>query len=75
MEKIKVGAVIETMSYHLITRIDDNFIYARKVFPYIELGEEIILFTKCNIEKEYNAIDVKRIIDMNEVTRRYLEMA
>lgn len=75
MENIKIGDVIETMSYHLITRIDDNFIYAREVHPYIELGEEIILFTKMNFEKECTAIGIKRIIDMNEVTRRYLEMA
>ena len=75
MKNIKVGDVIETMSCHLITRIDDNFIYAREVYPYIKLGEEIILFTKQNIEKEYNSIGVKDIIDMNEVTRRYLELA
>lgn len=75
MENIKIGDVIETMSYHLITRTDDNFIYAREVHPYVSLGEEIILFTKMNIEKEYTAIGVKRIIDMNEVTRRYLKMA
>lgn len=75
MEKLKIGVVIETMSYHLITRLDDNFIYAREVYPYIALGEEIVLFTKMNFEKEYTAIGVKSIIDMNEVTRRYLEMA
>lgn len=75
MKKIKIGDVIETMDYHLITRIDDNFVYAREVHPYIELGEEIVLFTNCNIEKEYTSIGVKNIIDMNEVTRRYLELA
>lgn len=33
------------------------------------------LFTKENVEKEIVAIGVKAIIDMNEVTRRYLDMA
>lgn len=75
MEKLKVGDVIETISYHLITRMDDDFIYARKIYPYISLGEEIILFTQMNFEKEYTTIGVKSIIDMNEVTRRYLELA
>ncbi len=75
MEKLKVGDVVETMSYYLITRMDENFIYAREIYPYISLGEEIILFTKMNFEKEYTTIGVKSIIDMNEVTRRYLEMA
>lgn len=74
MEKLKIGDVIETMSYHLITRMDDDFIYAREIYPYISLGEEIILFTRMNFEKEYTAIGVKSIIDMNEVTRHYLEM-
>lgn len=75
MMKIKIGDVVETMDFHLITRDDSNFIYAREVYPYIGLGEEMILFTKQNIEKEYSAIGVKNIIDMNEVTRRYLELA
>ena len=75
MKKLVPGDVVETMSYHLITREDENFIYAREVKPYIELGEEIILFTKMNIDKEIVAIDVKAFIDMNEVTRRYLQMA
>ena len=55
--------------------MDDDFIYAREIYPYISLGEEIILFTRMNFEKEYTAIGVKSIIDMNEVTRHYLEMA
>lgn len=75
MEKIEIGKVIETMEYLLITREDENFIYARRVFPYIALDEEFILFTKENVEKEIVAIGVKAIIDMNEVTRRYLDMA
>lgn len=75
MEKIEIGKVIETMEYLLITREDKNFIYARRVFPYIALDEEFILFTKENVEKEIVAIGVKAIIDMNEATRRYLDMA
>lgn len=42
MEKIEIGKVIETMEYLLITREDKNFIYARRVFPYIALDEEFI---------------------------------
>lgn len=75
MNAVKVGAVVDTGNYHLITRMDEAFVYARQVAPYIELGEEFILFTKMNMEKEYAAIGVINIIDMNEVTRRYLEMA
>lgn len=72
---LKPGDVVETMSYHLITRVDENFVYTREVQPYIELGDEKILFTWENLEKEALAIGVKAVIDMNEVTRRYLEMA
>jgi len=75
MKKLIPGDVVETMSYHLITREDENFIYAREVEPYIVLRDEIILFTKLNFEKEASAIGVKAIIDMNEVTKRYLELA
>ena len=75
MENITIGSVIETMDYLLITREDENFIFARKVLPYIELGDEFILFTKENIEKEISVIGIISIIDMNEVTRRYLNMA
>ena len=75
MENITIGSVIETMDYLLITREDENFIFARKVLPYIKLGDEFILFTKENIEKEISVIGIISIIDMNEVTRRYLNMA
>ena len=75
INKIKSGTVIETMGYFLITRDDENFIYAREVQPYINLGDEFILFTKVNIEKEISSIGFKGIIDMNEVTKRYLELA
>ena len=75
MNKLVPGDVVETMSYHLITREDEDFIYSREVMPYIELGEENILFTKLNFEKEASTIGIKNVIDMNEVTRRYLQMA
>lgn len=75
MSEVKPGVVLENRNYLLITRETDDFVYARRVEPYIELSEEFILFTKMYMEKEFAAIDIKNIIDMNEVTRRYLEMA
>jgi hypothetical protein len=75
MKNITIGSVIETMDYLLITREDENFIYSRRVAPYIQLEDEFILFTKDNIEKEISSIGVKNIIDMNEVTKRYLDLA
>lgn len=72
--QIEIGNVIETTDYYLVTREDENIIFARRVAPYIKLEDEFILFTKKNIEKELASIGVRGIIDMNEVIRRYLDL-
>lgn len=77
MIKLSVGNVIEfdKGGLYIITRQDENFIYAKEVNFNCEINSnEIILFTVRNLEKEM-CNRVKDIINMSEVARRYLALA